>query len=289
MTPTGTGIHSPTALMPAVTPNRYTRSLHSLDDPDPDTTDIIGDELVVADVVTSTQDAALTLLRRRVSPIPSFLLVAEEQTRGRGSHSRPWQSDPGHSLCATYTVPHSHCSGGLLQSLVPVALVGAIRDVTQGQVAIKWPNDIIAVHSRSKVGGILIEGHTLPDPAAPCGMSLVYLVGIGVNIGTVGQYQGLDSLPGAPPDVDPISLLACLTRHLNVLLSGDVMQAETRTERVTEMYHSLIVPDATIKTAGRSLVPVGVSPEGGLLCHDTVSHTPHTLVSSEGVTWEYHD
>jgi BirA family transcriptional regulator, biotin operon repressor / biotin---[acetyl-CoA-carboxylase] ligase len=75
------------------------------------------------------------------------VLVAEEQTAGRGRLDRSWQSEPGASL--TFSVllrPAGVPAGSLgwLPLLTGVAMVRALRAQTGLEISLKWPNDVLA-------------------------------------------------------------------------------------------------------------------------------------------------
>jgi BirA family biotin operon repressor/biotin-[acetyl-CoA-carboxylase] ligase len=104
--------------------------------------------------VSSTQDEA------RALPVGS-IVVADEQSAGRGRLRRAWAAPPGTALLATFVVaPHP------LTSIV--AGVAAAEACGRG-VRLKWPNDLLL--DGRKLGGILVEA------AADR-----HLVGIGVNL-----------------------------------------------------------------------------------------------------------
>jgi BirA family biotin operon repressor/biotin-[acetyl-CoA-carboxylase] ligase len=101
------------------------------------------------------------------------LLLALEQTGGRGRGGRSWVSPPGQGIYATLLVDAGEAAAlQTLPLLVPVGLVRALgRYLGCG---IKWPNDLV-VDGR-KIGGVLIE--TLSG-----GGGALALVGFGVNHG----------------------------------------------------------------------------------------------------------
>jgi BirA family transcriptional regulator, biotin operon repressor / biotin---[acetyl-CoA-carboxylase] ligase len=75
------------------------------------------------------------------------VLVAEEQTAGRGRLDRSWQSEPGASLTFSVLLRPSGVpatSLGWLPLLAGVATVSAIRAQTGLPVSLKWPNDVLA-------------------------------------------------------------------------------------------------------------------------------------------------
>jgi BirA family biotin operon repressor/biotin-[acetyl-CoA-carboxylase] ligase len=116
------------------------------------------------DSVSSTQRAARDLLesgRARVGHI----IVADQQTAGRGRLGRVWTSPPG-GLYATFIVP----SDRLLALRAGLAAARAIEALGVA-MRLKWPNDLVV--GERKLGGILIEADA--DVAR---------VGIGINLTT---------------------------------------------------------------------------------------------------------
>jgi hypothetical protein len=104
------------------------------------------------------------------------VVIAEQQTRGRGRLGRPWISPPYLNLYFSVvlrpTLPAEHAPQITLAAAVAVA--DAVDAFSPIPAAIKWPNDILV--DGKKLAGILIEGSTRPD-------RLEYLVlGIGINV-----------------------------------------------------------------------------------------------------------
>src|ERR1700739_1166776 len=84
------------------------------------------------------------------------VLVAEEQTAGRGRLDRSWQSEPGASLTFSVLLRPSSVpvSGrGWLPLLAGVAAVSALRAQTGLEVSLKWPNDVLAGATGSAAAG----------------------------------------------------------------------------------------------------------------------------------------
>lgn len=104
------------------------------------------------------------------------LIVAEEQTSGRGRLGREWLSASGMGLYFTLLIkPEIEPSRAtLITQIVAVAVAEAIETLTGLTVGIKWPNDLII--NNKKVCGILTE--------LSAEMTVVnYLaVGIGINV-----------------------------------------------------------------------------------------------------------
>jgi BirA family biotin operon repressor/biotin-[acetyl-CoA-carboxylase] ligase len=150
-----------------------------------------GLEVRVVDCCTSTN--ALLLVEKTDLPI---LLAAEEQTAGRGQRGRRWRSAPGAGV--TFSIlRRMHCAPRKLAGLslaVGVATARALHALGAVDVALKWPNDLLAGgrHAHAKLGGILIETRTQ-------GREITAVVGIGINcrpVRALGRQlrRGLSSL-----------------------------------------------------------------------------------------------
>lgn len=132
------------------------------------------------EVVRQTGSTNADLLRR--GGPEGQVLVAEEQTAGRGRMGRSWVSQPGAALTFSFSlrpaaVPPAR--RGWLPLLTGVAVVAAVRGVTGLDATLKWPNDVLI--GDRKLAGILAE---------QSGDRVV--IGIGLNVATT-----LDALPSA--------------------------------------------------------------------------------------------
>jgi len=135
---------------------------------------------------TGSTNADLIELARGGAP-EGTVVVADEQTAGRGRLGRTWVSAPGTGLWCSVLIRMGPGEGrGLLPLLAGVAVADAVR--RHGVLAaLKWPNDIVidgAAFDGSpgprKVAGILSESDG--DDAV--------VIGVGVNVS-----QGQDDLP----------------------------------------------------------------------------------------------
>lgn len=85
------------------------------------------------------------------------VVVAEEQTKGRGRMGRPWESKKGEGIWMTLVLkPELPMSeGGKITQMAAVAMQQAIVIETGLPVKIKWPNDLLV--EEKKLCGILTE------------------------------------------------------------------------------------------------------------------------------------
>jgi len=118
------------------------------------------------------------LMRRaRDGALHPLLLVAAEQSAGRGRHGRQWLSQPGASLTFSLGLPLQPADWSGLSLAVGVAVAEALHP----QVQLKWPNDL-CWHGR-KLGGVLVE-------TASLGAQRYAVIGVGINL----------QAPDLPPD-----------------------------------------------------------------------------------------
>ncbi len=137
-------------------------------------TEFVGQQVVCLDSVSSTNDAAKRQAREGAPE--GTLVVAEEQTAGRGRQGRRWIAPAGSSLLTSLVFRPSFPPAGLPHLLMAsgLAVAQAIEGSTGLQVRLKWPNDILL--GGKKAGGILIE-------SGLTGETIDYaVVGIGLNV-----------------------------------------------------------------------------------------------------------
>ena len=124
-------------------------------------------------VVASCGSTNAELLEAPDSDTPR-LLATDYQSAGRGRHGRRWHSAPGAGICFSLRRrmrrPLRELAGASLAAGVAVAR--ALRAAGAREIALKWPNDLLA--DGAKLGGILIETRAQ-------GASVVAVIGIGVN------------------------------------------------------------------------------------------------------------
>jgi BirA family biotin operon repressor/biotin-[acetyl-CoA-carboxylase] ligase len=104
------------------------------------------------------------------------VLVAEEQTAGRGRLDRSWHSQPGTALTFSVLLRPARvqpAGRGWLPLLTGVAVVAAVERQAGVRASLKWPNDVLApaAHGGGKLAGILAE---------QAGDAIV--VGVGLNV-----------------------------------------------------------------------------------------------------------
>jgi len=131
-------------------------------------------ELRFFDSTGSTNDEALAWAKNGAGDLS--LVVADEQTLGRGRLDRPWFTPPKTALAFSLILRPTHEEKPLLSRMVGLAAL-ALSDVLQTlnlDPQIKWPNDVML--NGRKLAGILIEATWVEDEVN----SLV--IGMGINV-----------------------------------------------------------------------------------------------------------
>src|SRR5690349_3110995 len=135
---------------------------------------VFGAALICQSQVTSTNDL-LRNLALQGAPEGS-VIIAEEQTAGRGRMGRTWVSQPGTSLTFT-TLFRPSLPPDLVYRLVMVcgtAIADAVESVVPVKVDVKWPNDL-------QIGGLKITG-ILPESSLTGDRLDWVIVGTGINV-----------------------------------------------------------------------------------------------------------
>jgi BirA family biotin operon repressor/biotin-[acetyl-CoA-carboxylase] ligase len=123
-----------------------------------------------------------------------LLVIADEQTAGRGRRGRTWSSPPGAGLYFSLLLrppisaplkglPSARESGGTGPSVLGLLTLAAGVGVAEGiaastglQTELKWPNDVLV--GRRKLAGILAEGVAVGTPEQ------AVVLGVGLNVST---------------------------------------------------------------------------------------------------------
>jgi BirA family transcriptional regulator, biotin operon repressor / biotin---[acetyl-CoA-carboxylase] ligase len=167
----------------------------------------LGGPLVHLSTAGSTNDHARRLA---LAGAPhGTVVVAEQQTAGRGRQGRVWSAPTGRALTLSALVRLPAAMLEPLPLAVALAVCEACEAVAPVACRIKWPNDVW-IDGR-KVAGVLIEGRPLDRWA---------VIGIGLNVNTAqdefpeelrGPAVSLRIAAGRPIDRDA-ALDALLTR-----------------------------------------------------------------------------
>lgn len=151
---------------------------------------------IIKVLATDSTNLFLRELYRETPEMGNCVVVTENQTRGKGQMGASWVSEPGKNL--TFSLLLTRLKLDLQEQFKLSAIVAlAVKEalVNQGieNIAIKWPNDILA--DNHKVCGILIEN------ILQAGRIEDSIIGIGLNVnqtnfGNFSQASSLKSITG---------------------------------------------------------------------------------------------
>jgi len=148
-------------------------------------------------IIPSTMDVARDWLREGAPH--GALVLADEQTAGRGRLNRQWQTPPDSALAMSVILRVAPATLPQVTMLGALAVAEALDKLGVQEVGIKWPNDVLI--AGRKVCGILVEVDW--DGIALRGV----IMGLGINIaldftGTEleGQATSIQTALGRPVD-----------------------------------------------------------------------------------------
>ncbi|MGB8223324.1 MAG: biotin--[acetyl-CoA-carboxylase] ligase [Polyangiales bacterium] len=145
-----------------------------------------GRSLSVRERTDSTMDDASAAASEGAKE--GHVVLADQQTRGRGAHGRQWLSPPGSDLY--FSVVTRPAVDPASTALVTLATGLGVRDAVASllpsrPVLVKWPNDIWI--ERRKCAGVLVESRTV-------GMRIdSMIIGVGLNVNRVDWPPDLAS------------------------------------------------------------------------------------------------
>jgi BirA family biotin operon repressor/biotin-[acetyl-CoA-carboxylase] ligase len=240
----------------------------------------VGHAIEAHATIGSTNDRARELLNEADGD--GRVVVAEEQTAGRGRRGRRWLSPPGTNLMVSVALrPRLPATDAWKLGLAAaLAAVESCRHVAP--IGLKWPNDLVADDAR-KVGGLLVE--TMAEDEQLTGAVL----GFGINVNwrrgdmpaeIADGATSLRDLAGA--DVDRVPLLRRLLDALEAELTA-IEAGRSPLERYRAACTTLgqvvrvETPDGTVE--GRA---VDLDPTGALVVA-TGDGARHVLASGEVV------
>jgi BirA family transcriptional regulator, biotin operon repressor / biotin---[acetyl-CoA-carboxylase] ligase len=143
----------------------------------------LGRRVLLFDRVESTNTLAAGLAGDRAND--GLVVVADEQTAGRGQHGRTWTCPPGAGILMSVLLfpPVEVRRPVILAAWAANSVCETILEITGFEARIKWPNDVL-LRGR-KVCGILIE------------QALGTVVGIGLNVFQTAETLTEAQLPEA--------------------------------------------------------------------------------------------
>lgn len=134
-------------------------------------TRFIGQRVIYYSRLTSTMDVAKREAQQ--GAVEGTIIIADEQTAGRGRLKRAWLSPKGSIALSIILYPSLLYLPSLIM-LASLAVVHSIESVIGLKSQVKWPNDVLV--NGKKVCGILIESDVRGN------MVDYTIIGIGINV-----------------------------------------------------------------------------------------------------------
>ena len=135
----------------------------------------IGQKIIRLDTVDSTNNYTANLIKQG-KILPGAVIMADEQTAGKGQRGAMWSSNAGENMLLSVFLNSANLSLHQQVALTHFAAVSVLETLRKIGISaqIKWPNDIFVGHR--KIAGILIEN------AIVNGQISHSILGIGLNV-----------------------------------------------------------------------------------------------------------
>lgn len=135
----------------------------------------IGNKIIQLDVVDSTNNFTANLLKAG-ELAHGTVILADEQTAGRGQRGANWQSEGGSNLIFTVFVEYDNLAVDRQEVINHWISLSIVEFLAQKGISskIKWPNDILV--NDLKIAGILIENQLANEQIKSS------IIGIGLNV-----------------------------------------------------------------------------------------------------------
>ncbi|MFL6526050.1 MAG: biotin--[acetyl-CoA-carboxylase] ligase [Nitrososphaera sp.] len=154
------------------------------------------DKILYRLTADSTQKLAILLAEKKPSS-EGIVIIADQQTGGRGRENRKWLSPSGGIWLSVILRPTTSASKiTVLPFAVAIAVCEAIRETTHLNPKLRWPNDVMI--NGKKVAGVLIDISMEADQINYA------IIGIGINA-----------------NVDSLALSSFLESHMKVTSISD--------------------------------------------------------------------
>lgn len=137
----------------------------------------IGEKILRVESCSSTNDLANAMALQGEEE--GTVIIAEEQTAGRGTKGRVWYSERALGLYISIILRPLEKDLSLLPLVAGLAVRDALAEIEDLPVELKWPNDLIC--GGKKLGGILCESSFLGNVISHA------VLGVGLNVSHDGE------------------------------------------------------------------------------------------------------
>jgi BirA family biotin operon repressor/biotin-[acetyl-CoA-carboxylase] ligase len=216
----------------------------------------IGKKILVYNSLSSTNDIAAEYAKDKEND--GLVILAEEQTAGRGRAGNKWLSNPSDSILCSILLINESLEGELLSLTCAVAVAEAVGN----NAKIKWPNDIIL--NGKKIAGILLESKINNSQTA-------YIIGIGINCHQQIFPPELKSIATSLDiETGSTSDRISLTKRLLISIDHWLEQAKENSQKVVDKWQQLSIQlnhRITVIYNSRKFTGncIGIDPKKGLI------------------------
>ena len=179
------------------------------------------------------------------------LILADEQTAGRGRGGKKWDSSPGEGLWMTLVERPESASGlDVLSLRLGLRIAGVLERLAGSLIEIKWPNDLFV--SGRKLAGILVEARWRDQTVD------WVAIGVGINI---TAPPGVTNATGLKERYTRAAVLAVVVPAVRAAaaLRGPLSTAELSEFAARDYARGRAILQPTIGTAQ------GITPDGALV------------------------
>ena len=226
------------------------------------TSKIFGKNIFTYDVIDSTNIKAKSLIHHGEGAV----VIAEEQTAGRGRLGRSWISEPKKNLTFSVIIKPKISQNriGIVSLYAGLSVAEAIDEIIKLHPSCKWPNDVLL--DGKKVCGILSEavfkGNVLES----------IVIGIGINVNQSDfprelQRTATSLFLSSGEEFDRFKILASvlerLERNYALIQSGELNKVLEKWKGRTNMFGKEI----TINQNGHKVAGIAerIDDDGGLI------------------------
>lgn len=231
---------------------------------------MIGGKIIRLKLVDST-NLYLQQCIRKSEIVEGTIVIAEEQTDGKGQRENKWESAKGENLTFSFVLYPNFLKATdqfLISKIVSLSLVDLLKNYVKN-VKIKWPNDIFI--GKKKIAGVLIENVI---KGASISSSVI---GIGLNINQKEFSEELKSATslyletGKDFNIEDIliQLLDCLNGWYDKLKNEEIKDIHAQYEKALYQFNEFCSYSANNEIFNAKIIRVE---NDGRLCVTTDSN-----------------
>lgn len=175
-------------------------------------------KLIKLDAIDSTNDYLKQL--STYSDTENFtVVIAKEQTNGKGQMGSKWESEKDKNLIVSILIKNILSDSNQIFNLniaISSAIFNALKSFQIPNLSIKWPNDILS--GNEKIAGILIENIIKADS------QIFSIIGFGINVNQTNfdnliNANSLKNIINKELDINSllVKIIDCIKENIELL------------------------------------------------------------------------